>query len=61
MSDDARSRGTAWTKFAIVAAAMSGNFYVYDSIGPLVVLLPIYCSDSAASAIPRNASCYKSH
>lgn len=39
MSDDARSRGTAWTKFALVAAAMYGIFYVYDSIGPLADLL----------------------
>lgn len=39
MSDSIRGRGTAWTIFVLVAAAMCGNFYVYDSIGPLADLL----------------------
>lgn len=32
-------RGTAWLVFALVAVAGYGNFYVYDSIGPLAELL----------------------
>ena len=39
MSDDLRGRGTAWLVFALVAAAAYGNFYVYDSIGPVADLL----------------------
>lgn len=31
--------GIGWRVFALVAVAMYGNFYVYDSIGPLVALL----------------------
>ncbi len=33
------SRGTAWLVFLLVAAALFGNFYVYDSIGPVADLL----------------------
>ena len=39
MIDDLRGRGTAWLVFALVAAAAFGNFYVYDSIGPVADLL----------------------
>ena len=39
MSDDLRGKGTAWLVFALVAAAAYGNFYVYDSIGPVADLL----------------------
>ncbi len=39
MSDDLRGRGTAWLVFTLVAAAAYGNFYVYDSIGPVADLL----------------------
>jgi MFS family permease len=39
MTDDVRGRGTAWLVFALVAAAAYGNFYVYDSIGPVADLL----------------------
>jgi MFS family permease len=39
VSDSIRGQGTAWTIFVLVAAAMCGNFYVYDSIGPLADLL----------------------
>jgi len=39
MTDDLRGRGTAWLVFALVAAAAYGNFYVYDSIGPVADLL----------------------
>ena len=39
MADDLRGRGTAWLVFALVAAAAYGNFYVYDSIGPVADLL----------------------
>ena len=39
MSDVLRGRGTAWLVFALVAAAAYGNFYVYDSIGPVADLL----------------------
>ena len=38
VSDSIRGR-TAWTIFVLVATAMYGNFYVYDSIGPLADLL----------------------
>ncbi|MGP0055914.1 MAG: MFS transporter [Steroidobacteraceae bacterium] len=39
LSDSKRGRTTAWTIFVLVAAAMYGDFYVYDSIGPLADLL----------------------
>jgi MFS family permease len=32
-------RGVAWLVFLLVAVAMFGNFYVYDSIGPVADLL----------------------
>jgi MFS family permease len=39
VSDSVRGQGTAWLVFVLVAAAMYGNFYVYDSIGPVADLL----------------------
>ena len=39
MVERAWSRGTAWTVFLLVSAAAYGNFYVYDSIGPVADLL----------------------
>jgi len=39
MSELARGRGVAWMVFALVSVAMYGNFYVYDSIGPVADLL----------------------
>jgi len=39
MIERAWSRGTAWTVFLLVSAAAYGNFYVYDSIGPVADLL----------------------
>jgi MFS family permease len=39
MIERAWSRGTAWTVFMLVSAAAYGNFYVYDSIGPVADLL----------------------
>jgi len=39
MTDDARSRRNAWLILALVALANYGNFYVYDSIGPVADLL----------------------
>src|SRR3984893_9918233 len=33
------SRGTAWLVLALTAAVMGGNFYAYDSIGPVADLL----------------------
>ena len=39
MSEQSMSRGTAWLVFLLVAAAMFGDFYVYDSIGPVADLL----------------------
>jgi MFS family permease len=33
------NRGTAWLVLALTAAVMVGNFYVYDSIGPVADLL----------------------
>ena len=39
MSDDGYGRGAAWTIFALLAMVMYGNFYVYDSIGPVADLL----------------------
>ncbi|MBO9689122.1 MFS transporter [Roseateles chitosanitabidus] len=35
MNDKTPSRGTAWLICALVAAALYGNYYVYDSIGPV--------------------------
>jgi MFS family permease len=39
MSGPTWSRATAWTVFLLVAVAAYGNFYVYDSIGPVADLL----------------------
>jgi MFS family permease len=39
MSDSIKKRHTAWLVFALTAAVMVGNFYVYDSIGPVADLL----------------------
>jgi MFS family permease len=39
VNDIVSGRGTAWLVFVLVAAAMYGNFYVYDSIGPVADLL----------------------
>ena len=39
MTQFKRGRGVAWLVFALVAVAMFGNFYVYDSIGPVADLL----------------------
>ena len=39
MSDSGHDRGTAWVVFALLAIVMYGNFYVYDSIGPVADLL----------------------
>jgi MFS family permease len=39
MTDGNRSRATAWLVFVFVAASLYGNFYVYDSIGPVADLL----------------------
>src|SRR5215471_7871082 len=36
---DTRGRGIAWLIFLLVTAAAYGNFYVYDSIGPVADLL----------------------
>jgi len=36
---DSRGRGITWLIFVLVAAAAYGNFYVYDSIGPVADLL----------------------
>lgn len=35
MNDKLPSRGLAWLVCALVAAALYGNYYVYDSIGPV--------------------------
>jgi hypothetical protein len=35
----APGRSIAWLVFALVTAASYGNFYVYDSIGPIADLL----------------------
>lgn len=35
MNDKTPSRATAWLICALVAAALYGNYYVYDSIGPV--------------------------
>src|ERR1700683_3102505 len=39
MSDTIPDRRVAWLVFALVAVALGANFYVYDSIGPVVDLL----------------------
>jgi MFS family permease len=39
VSDSGYGRGTAWLVFALLAIVMYGNFYVYDSIGPVADLL----------------------
>jgi MFS family permease len=39
MIDTTRSRRLAWLVFAVTAVAAYGNFYVYDSIGPVADLL----------------------
>lgn len=38
-TEPATRRGVAWLVFVLVAVAMFGNFYVYDSIGPVADLL----------------------
>jgi MFS family permease len=39
VSGSGHGRGTAWVVFALLATVMYGNFYVYDSIGPVADLL----------------------
>ncbi|MBV8471265.1 MAG: MFS transporter [Burkholderiaceae bacterium] len=39
MNEKSSSPATAWLVCALVAAALFGNFYVYDSIGPVADLL----------------------
>ncbi len=39
MIDAGRGRGIAWTMLALLALAYFGNYYVYDSIGPVAELL----------------------
>ena len=39
MSEVASRRATAWLVFVLVAVASYGNYYVYDSIGPVADLL----------------------
>jgi len=39
MSDTIQDRRIAWIVFALVAVVLGGNFYVYDSIGPVSDLL----------------------
>ncbi len=39
MSDSRHGRGTAWVVFGLLAIVMYGNFYDYDSIGPVADLL----------------------
>jgi MFS family permease len=39
VSDSGYGRGNAWTVFALLAMVMYGNFYSYDSIGPVADLL----------------------
>ena len=39
MSDTTQDRRIAWLVFALVAVALAGAFYVYDSIGPIADLL----------------------
>ena len=39
MTDPSASRRTAWLVGALVALSLFGNFYVYDSVGPVADLL----------------------
>jgi MFS family permease len=39
VGDSGHGRGTAWVVFGLLAVIMYGNFYVYDSIGPVADLL----------------------
>ncbi len=39
MGDDTSRRPLAWLAFALIAVVSFGNFYVYDSIGPVADLL----------------------
>jgi len=39
VSDSGHARGTAWAIFSLLAIVMYGNFYLYDSIGPVADLL----------------------
>jgi MFS family permease len=39
VSDSRHGRGTAWVVFGLLAIVMYGNFYDYDSIGPVADLL----------------------
>jgi len=39
MTETRAGRATAWLVFALVAVATYGNYYVYDSIGPVADLL----------------------
>jgi len=39
VSDGGDGRSTAWAVFALLAIVMYGNFYLYDSIGPVADLL----------------------
>ncbi|MBF8292982.1 MAG: hypothetical protein HW392_1809, partial [Steroidobacteraceae bacterium] len=39
MTDDKRGWRLAWLMLALVSLANYGNFYVYDSIGPVADLL----------------------
>ncbi|MDP0971880.1 hypothetical protein Q6294_33645, partial [Klebsiella pneumoniae] len=39
MTDTTIRRSTAWLVAALVAASQLGNFYVYDSVGPVADLL----------------------
>ena len=39
ITDESRSQGLAWFMLALVSLANYGNFYVYDSIGPVADLL----------------------
>ncbi len=39
MTDGDRGRAVAWLAFAFIAIANYGNYYVYDSIGPVADLL----------------------
>ncbi len=38
-TETGRTSGVAWCVFFLVAAALYGNFYVYDSVGPVAGLL----------------------
>src|ERR1700727_2397836 len=39
MTGSINTRGSPWLVLALTAAVMVGNFYVYDSIGPVADLL----------------------